>query len=95
MQDRTDFKHARVSNRIIEDSTLKAADKSVYMALSYYADNDTSECYPKRETLMRMAGVSDKTLSKAIRRLEDCGYIAVNGARRKNGQWRSNTYSLL
>ena len=94
MLDRNDFEHTRVANKVIKDTTLKASDKSVYMVLSLYADNDTSECYPKRDTLIRTAGVSDKTLRNALNRLEERGYIAVE-YRRRNGKQSSNLYRLL
>lgn len=94
MQDRHDFKHTRVANDIINDTSLKAADKAVYMVLSMYADNDTAQCYPKRSTILEKAGVSDKTLRNALNRLVEKEYIAIN-TRYINGERRSNIYTLL
>lgn len=93
MLNRNNFKHTRVANKVIEDTTLKASDKSVYLVISFYADNESLECYPKRDTLMKLAGVSDKTLRNAIKNLESKGYISVS-SRTINGKFSSNIYRL-
>lgn len=94
MQNRHRFKHTRVADKVIEDNSLKGTDKAVYMALSYFASNKSSECYPSRDTLMRVAGISDKTLRNAISNLKEKGYISVKH-RTVKGKRASNIYRLL
>jgi len=93
MQNKNDDKFTRVANKVIEDLSLKSSDKSVYMALSYYADNKTGECYPRRDTILKVSGVSDKTLRNSIKNLEIKGYISVS-SRTINGKFSSNLYRL-
>src|SRR5699024_8818788 len=75
--DRRSVPFVMVTRAILEDVSLKASDKSVYSVLCMYADNRTSDCFPSRETLMSKAGVSDNTLRKCIRNLQERGYIDV------------------
>ena len=92
--DRRNAPFAWVTKAILMDETMKAADKSVYAVLCMYANNDTSDCYPSRETLIKKAGVSDKTLRNSIENLQDRGYIDVE--KRYNSRGRaSNLYILL
>ena len=84
-----------VTRAVIDDDTLKAADKSVYTALCMYADNETSEAWPSRKMLLKKAGVSDRTLRNSLRRLSDKGYIDVKSRYRKDGRQLSNIYVLL
>jgi hypothetical protein len=92
--DRRNVPFTMVTNAVLKDRTLKASDKSVYATICLYADNETSDCYPSRETLMKDAGVSDKTLRNSLRRLADKGYIDIKHRYNKNGQ-SSNLYVLL
>lgn len=84
-----------VTRAVIEDESLRSADKSVYATLCMYADNRTSECWPSRETLLKKAGVSDRTLRNSLRLLEDSGYIKVIKRYRDDGGQLSNLYVLL
>lgn len=92
--DRRNFTFVQVTKKVLEDESLKAADKSVYSVLCMYASNDTSECYPSRDTIMRKAGISDKTLRKSIEKLRDSGYIDVKERYNSAGR-ASNLYVLL
>lgn len=92
--DRRNVPFVMVTKHVIEDERLKASDKSVYATLCMYADNATSECFPKRETILRKAGVSDKTLRNSIKRLTELGYIDVKQRYNSHGK-SSNLYVLL
>lgn len=92
--DRRNVPFVMVTKKVIKDRTLKASDKSVYAVLCMYADNRTSECHPSRVTIMKDAGISDKTLRKSIDKLKERGYIDVK--RRNNARGRtSDLYTLL
>lgn len=92
--DRRSVPFAMVTKAVLEDESLKAADKSVYAVLCMYAGNTTSECFPSRDTLIKKSGVSDKTLRNSIAKLKECGYISVEKRYNKEGR-ASNLYTLL
>jgi len=84
-----------VTRTVLEDESLKAADKSVYAILCMYADNRTSECWPSRITLQKKAGVSDRTLRNSLQTLEERGYIKIIKRYANDGRRLSNLYVLL
>lgn len=93
--DRRNAPFVMVTRAVLEDETLKAADKSVYATLCMYADNRTADCWPSRETLLKKAGVSDRTLRNSLQALRDRGYIEVIERFAENGRQLSNLYVLL
>ena len=93
--DRRKSPFVMVTRKVIEDTRLKASDKALYSALCLYADNETSECFPSRETLWRTAGISDNTFRNSLAKLEDLGYIEVKERWGKDGRRLSNLYVLL
>ena len=93
--DRRSVPFVMVTRKVIEDETLKASDKSLYAALCMYADNDTAECFPSRETLWKKAGISDKTFRNSLEKLEERGYIKVVPRHSEDGRRLSNLYVLL
>jgi len=93
--DRRSVPFVMVTRKVIEDETLKSADKSLYATLCMYADNETAECFPSRETLWRKSGMSDKTFRNSLRNLEEKGYIKVIPRHSEDGRRLSNLYVLL
>ena|SRR5690625_1121918 len=93
--DRRKVPFVMVTRAVLEDELLKAADKSVYATLCMYADNQTADCWPSRETLLNKAGVSDKTLRNSLKTLEESGYIEVVNRYAGDGRQLSNLYVLL
>ena len=59
------------------DDTMSASDRSVYLALCSYMNSGTRSGYPSRKTLRSNAKVSEATLSRSIKKLEELGYIKV------------------
>ena len=93
--DRRNVPFVMVSRAVIEDETIKASDKSVYSVLCMYADNNTADCWPSRDTLLKKAGISDRTLRNSLKTLEERGYIEVIKRYADNGRQLSNLYVLL
>lgn len=93
--DRRNSPFVMVTRAVINDESLKAADKSVYTVLCMYADNKTAEAWPSRETILKKAGVSDHSLRNSLRNLSDKGYIEVVKRYAKDGRQMSNLYVLL
>ena len=92
--DRRGMPFVWLTKAVMEDESLKASDKSVYAVLCMYADNSTSECWPSRKTIMKKAGISDHSLRKSLRKLQDAGYILVEERTNYAGQ-ATNLYILL
>lgn len=92
--DRRNIPFVWLTKAVMMDESLKASDKSVYATLCMYADNNSSECWPSRSTIMKKAGISDHSLRKSIRKLEEYGYIEVSKRYNSKGQ-ASNRYTLL
>lgn len=92
--DRRGMPFVWLTKAVMEDESLKASDKSVYAVLCMYADNNSSECWPSRETIMKKAGISDHSLRKSLRKLQDAGYIHVEKRNNYAGQ-ATNLYVLL
>ena len=93
--DRRNSPFVMVTRAILEDDSLKSADKSVYATLCMYADNNTADCWPSRETLMKKAGVSDKTLRNSLKNLEEGGFLKIRKRYSGDGRRLSNLYVLL
>jgi len=74
---------AKVSDRAIR----------VYSILARYADNETLQAFPSRETLAKRAHCHWRSIDRAIEELIKLG--AVTKAHRKNGDsYQSNIYTL-
>jgi hypothetical protein len=71
------------------------SDRAVrmYAILARYADNETLQAFPSRETLAKRAGCNAKAVTKAVEELVAIG--AVTKTHRKNGEaYQSNIYTL-
>ena len=65
----------------------------IYAILARYADNDTLQAFPSRETLAKRARCNAKAVTKAVNELVAIG--AVTKQHRKNGDaYQSNIYTL-
>jgi hypothetical protein len=65
----------------------------IYALISRYADNDTLQAFPSRETLAERAGCSVKSVDRAIRQLVEAG--ALKKSHRMNGDaYTSNLYTV-
>lgn len=80
---------AAVSKTVAFDDSLSASERSVYMALCSYMNSESRSGYPSRKTLRGNAKVSEATLTRAIKKLEQLGYIEVipNYKKDANGKY--------
>ena len=58
------------------DIDVPQTEKMVLLCLCDYA-NDEGECWPSVESLSRKCSVSDRTVQRAIRKLQDMGILKV------------------
>lgn len=76
----------------LEQSTENPVDKLILIALGNYAD-DNDQCFPSRRTLARIAMCSVDTVDRAIKRLEEAGYVRKDTRLGARGL-TSNAYTL-
>lgn len=81
-----------VYDALLADPHITAADKMVYNALATYSN--CPEIHPTREQLAERCGntITVKTISRAIAKLEEVGYISVE---RGDGRGNASVYELL
>lgn len=77
----------------ILDSGLSDKAIRIYGILARYADNETLQAFPSRETLARRARCHVKSVDRAVRELIAAGAV-YKSARKSNNEWRSNVYTL-
>lgn len=69
---------------------------AAYCVLAAHADNETQTCFPSIATIADMIGTSAPTARKAVRLLEEWGWIAIVTARKNpDGSPAPNEYILL
>lgn len=93
--DRRKSPFVMVTKKVLEDESLKTSEKIIYSILCMYADNNTSECWPSKKTLINKSGVSNRTLDNGLKVLESKTYIKVERRYKNNGGQLSNKYVLL
>jgi hypothetical protein len=77
----------------ILDSDISDRAVRIYAILARYADSETLQAFPSRETLGRRAGCNVKAVTKSVEELVAIG--AVVKQHRKNGEaFQSNLYTL-
>jgi hypothetical protein len=75
------------------DAGLSDRAVRVYALIARYADNDTLQAFPARETLADRALCSVKSIDRAVRELVAAG--ALRKAHRRNGDsYQSNLYTV-
>ena len=94
MQDNinTDLRFSIIPEWVI-DADISDRAIRLYSILARYADNETLQAFPSRETLAKRAHCHIKSVDRAIQELIDIG--AVLKAHRRNGEsYQSNLYTL-
>ena len=77
-------------------SNVSAQAIRLYCVLRKYADNETLDAYPSRQTLANKMQVdSTKTVDRAIKELLDIGALTVSRRLKDNGEFDSNLYTLM
>lgn len=94
MQDNlnTDLRFSIIPEWVL-DADISDRAIRLYSILARYADNETLQAFPSRETLAKRANCHIKSVDRAIQELIDIG--AVLKAHRRNGEsYQSNLYTL-
>lgn len=77
-----------------EENGLTNTDIGVFCAICLYLHNHTRKGWPSHETLAKKARVSDRTVRRSIKRLEEAGYIEVEERSTKFGR-ATNIYHAV
>jgi len=94
MQDNlnTDLRFSIIPEWVLDANVSDRAIR-VYSILARYADNETLQAFPSRETLAKRAHCHWRSIDRAIEELIKVG--AVTKAHRRNGEsYQSNVYTL-
>lgn len=83
------MRFAKIYRAIAWERKISTAAKAVYIALAQYADK-TRRCWPSRPTLEKDTGLSNKTLSKALKELRSWGIIQWD----EGNTGKANLYTL-
>jgi hypothetical protein len=67
----------------------------LYGVLQRYADKDSGECHPSRKTLANRCRLSLSSLDRALIELVDIGAVTKQQRLSPNGDWTSNTYTVI
>ena len=73
---------------------LPHRDVAVYMYLKHRA-NAEGRCWPSVRTIAKDLSLSRATVQRALRELQQDGWIVVEPRWRENGSCTSNSYRLL
>lgn len=80
--------HVQVPNNMTKSGKLTPRDVWVYVVIKSYMNNDSKECFPSLDTIVKRSGISKPTVRKAIELLKEEKYISVRI------QGRSNVYKF-
>ncbi|HEY7824189.1 MAG TPA: helix-turn-helix domain-containing protein [Acidimicrobiia bacterium] len=75
---------------VLEDENLTAYDVLVYATIARYADVNSGEAWPSRQTVAQQARCDIKTVDRAVTRLVAAGFLEKH--KRKNQEGETNLY---
>lgn len=73
-------------------SRINGSIKLVYFGLCMFANQHSQKCFPKISTLIRLSGVSKRSVIRSLNELERVRAISI---KRSTGRGKSNEYTLL
>lgn len=84
----------KILNKILNDVTLEPTLKHVLTVLAYYANDETSECWPSINKLQTATGLSKRTICRALNKLEERQLIIRKKRTTKTGFKLTNCYKI-
>ena len=87
----TGFSDSYGRRRWIFDQPINPSGKLVLLALELHADEISAFCYPTIEKLAELTGYNEKTVRRAIKRLETAGYLRIQN----NSSRNESSYYIL
>lgn len=87
-------KFTLVYNDFLESDLLNHYEKSVFIALKKYADNDTMRAFPSLNKLHKITGISLSQVRRSIDHMKELGVISVEHRTDEDKGHQSNLYTL-
>lgn len=87
-------KFTLVYNDFLESDLLNHYEKSVFIALKKYADNDTMRAFPSLNKLHKITGISLSQVRRSIDHMKELGVISVKHRTDEDKGHQSNLYTL-
>lgn len=84
--------HIQVPKMNLKAEGLSINDPYVYACIKRYMNSDTKEAFPGNDTLVKVSGLSNKTIIASIARLEKAGYLSVKREYGKSNVYKFNDY---
>ncbi len=81
--------------RAYRDTELSTKAMAVYLYLCDRAGRESKSCFPSIKTISRDLKLSESSVKRSIRELQDRGYIEKEQRFRDNGGKSSNLYRIL
>ncbi len=78
-------------SKLCRDHNFSASEKVVGIALCHYFNTKTGDAWPSISRLEEDAGTSRRTVIRALKKLEQAGYLKAQRAR---GRGQSNLYAF-
>lgn len=72
----------------------KGLELAVWAALWSFSSFDQRQCFPSIAKLSERAGVSEKTVRRALKKFSDDGYVSVVHRKGDNDSYTSNLYTI-
>lgn len=79
---------------VLEHRSLTATDVLVYATIARFADNQTGEAWPSRQTIAGLARCSVDTIDRSIGVLEKAGFLTKQRRKGEKGEPASNLYTV-
>ena len=87
-------KFTLVYNDFLESDLLNHYEKSVFIALKRYSDNDTMRAFPSLNKLHKITGISLSQVRRSIDHMKELGIISVEHRTDEDKGHQSNLYTL-
>lgn len=85
-----------IPDTFLKDARVTVNDRSVYLALLTFKNTKTGKAFPSIATICKHALLSEKTVRKSLKHLEELKYIAVQQQfKQGTRENKSNLYSFL
>lgn len=84
--------HVQVPTMDLKAEGLLNTDPYVYACIKKYMNTATKKAWPSNSTLVKVSGLSPKTIIEAVRRLESAGYFSVEREYGKSNVYTFNDY---
>lgn len=73
---------------------LGASCTVVYLSLCRHSDNNTQQCFPSMKLIAEENGISERTVIRAIKTLEEWNIVRVHRRKNNKGTQEVNVYTL-